>query len=182
MELVLRGLHWSKTLVYLDDIIVFSKTFQDHIHDLSKVFGRLQQAGLKLHPQKCQFFKRSVLFLGHVVSKDGIQPDPKVTEKVLNWPRPTTPTEVRAFIGLCSYYRHLIKNFAEKAAPLHSLTRKHGKFTWGEQCEDTFQYFQNALSSPPILTLISASLLFYIRMHLTTQLAPFLHNNNREGS
>ncbi len=152
MELVLRGLHWSKTLVYLDDIIVFSKTFKDHIQDLSEVFGKLRQAGLKLHPQKCQFFKQSVLFLGHVVLKDGIQPDTKVTEKVLNWPRPTMPREVRACIGLCSYYQRFIKDFAEKAAPLHSLTKKHAKFTWSEQCEDTFQYFWHALASPPILT------------------------------
>ncbi len=149
MELVLRGLHWSKTLVYLDDIIVFSKTFKDHIQDLSEVFGRLRQAGLKLHPQKCQFF-------------------------------PTTPTEVRAFIGLCSYYRRFIKDFAEKAAPLHSLTKKHAKFAWSEQCEDTFQYFQHALASPPILTYPDFSKrLFCIRMHLTMPLAPFLHNNNR---
>lgn len=86
IELVLHGFHWSKTLVYLDDIIVFSKTFKDHIHDLAEVFGRLRQANLILHPQKCQLFKQSVLFLGlSVVSKDGIQPEPKVTEKVLNW-------------------------------------------------------------------------------------------------
>lgn len=132
MELVLRGLHWSKTLVYLDDIIVFSKSFHNHITDLTEVFSRLRQAGLKLHPQKCQLFKQSVLFLGHIVSKDGIKPDPKVTDKVLNWPRPTTPTEMRAFMGLCSYYRRFIEGFADRAAPLHALTQKHAKFIWTE--------------------------------------------------
>lgn len=82
MELVLHGLHWSKTLVYLNDIIVFSKSYKDHIQDLTDMFSRLHQTGLKLHPQKCYFFKQTVIFSGHVVSKDGIQPDPKITEKV----------------------------------------------------------------------------------------------------
>ncbi|KAK3568728.1 hypothetical protein QTP86_014757, partial [Hemibagrus guttatus] len=107
MELVFRGLPWHICMVYLDDILIYSKTFEEHLSSLKEVFLRIQSAGLKLNPSKCHLARDHVVFLGHVVSRKGLQPDPKNTEKVLNWPIPRSPSEVRAFVGLCSYYRRV---------------------------------------------------------------------------
>ncbi|XP_023809406.1 uncharacterized protein LOC111947165 [Oryzias latipes] len=103
MELVLRGLPWHICLVYLDDILIYSRSFEDHMHHLEVVLTRIKDAGLKLNSQKCHFARDNVVFLGHVVSREGLEPDPRNTDKVKSWPTPRTPSEVRAFVGLCSY-------------------------------------------------------------------------------
>ncbi|KAL7868371.1 hypothetical protein SRHO_G00097550 [Serrasalmus rhombeus] len=151
MELVLRGLHWKECLIYLDDVLVFSRTFSQHLGSLEEVLGRFRSAGLKLKPTKCSFACSQVTFLGHVVSSQGLQPDAKNLDKVLNWPTPTTTTEVRAFVGLCSYYRRFIRNFSVIAAPLHALTQKGALFSWMPACEDAFQSLKHALTNPPIV-------------------------------
>lgn len=110
MELVLRGLPWHICMVYLDDILIYSGTFEEHLTHLKEVFSRIQSAGLKLNPGKCHLARDHVVFLGHVVSEKGLQPDPRNTEKVRNWPVPQSPSEVRAFVGLCSYYRRFVKD------------------------------------------------------------------------
>ncbi len=92
---------------------------------LKEVFSRIQSAGLRLNPRKCHLARDHVVFLGHVVSRKGLQPDPKNTEKVLSWPVPRSPSEVRAFVGLCSYYRRFIKDFSKLAAPLNKLVGRN---------------------------------------------------------
>ncbi len=109
MEMVLRGLPWKTCLVYLDDVLIFSQTFKDHLQHLEEIFSRFKFCGLKLNPSKCSLAKSEVQFLGHIVSKDGVQPDPSNVQSVQDWPVPCSPTEVRAFLGLCSYYRKFIK-------------------------------------------------------------------------
>lgn len=151
MELVLHGLHWKECLIYLDDVLVFSRSFADHLQSLTEVFSRFRSAGLKLKAKKCQFAQTQVTFLGHVVSNQGLQPDARNLEKVRRWPTPRTATEVRAFIGLCSYYRRFIKNFSVIAAPLHTLTHKGAIFKWTVECEDAFQSVKHALTHPPIV-------------------------------
>ena len=150
MELVLHGLHWKDCLIYLDDVLVFSHTFSDHLKTLSEVFDRFRSAGLKLKAKKCHLAKTEVTFLGHVVSSHGLQPDEKNLEKVRRWPTPRTVTEVRAFVGLCSYYRRFVKNFSVIASPLHSLTHKGAIFRWTVECEDAFQSLKHALTNPPV--------------------------------
>ncbi len=115
MELVLRGLHWSVCLIYLDDIIVYSADFPQHLQHLCEVFQRFCTAGLKLKPSKCHLAHSSVTFLGHRVSSAGVEPDPSNIDKVKTWPIPTSATQVRAFLGLCSYYRRFIRHFARTA-------------------------------------------------------------------
>lgn len=122
MELVLHGLHWKECLIYLDDVLVFSHSFTDHLKSLGEVFSRFRSAGLKLKTRKCQLACTQVTFLGHVVSSQGLQPDAKNLDKVREWPTPRTTTEVRAFVGLCSYYRRFVRNFSTIASPLHALT------------------------------------------------------------
>ena len=153
MDSVLAGLQWSACLVYIDDIIIMGKSFDDHMSNLRTVFERLRQAGLKLHPGKCQFLQQKVYFLGHVVSADGLSPDPNKISKVKEWPTPRTVQEVQQFLGLANYYRRFIHNFAIIAKPLHQLTEKHTKFQWSNDCQNAFTALKTHLTSAPILAL-----------------------------
>jgi hypothetical protein len=124
MELIFRGTQWKTLLIYLDDIILYSSNLDDHFDKMNGVLSRLKNAGLKLKPSKCEFRKDEVVYLEHVVCKDGIKPNPKVIESVKNWKTPETVKEVQKYLGLCSYYRRYVPQFSEKASPLSSLTRK----------------------------------------------------------
>ena len=151
MERVLHGLSWKQCLVFLDDIIVFSKTFSEHLDILREVFNRLKTANLKLSPGKCILLQDKVNYLGHVVSADGVGTDPKKIESIVEWPTPRTVRDVRSFLGLCSYYRRFVKNFATIAKPLHSLTEKGVPFDWSGECENAFKELKRALTEAPIL-------------------------------
>ena len=121
METCLGDLHLNWCLIYLDDIIVFAKTQEEAITRLGTVFQKLREAGLKLQPSKCELFKTSLLYLGHIVSEDGIRIDPEKIEAVLQWPVPLTVTDVRSFLGLTNYYRRFLKGYAKIARPLTNL-------------------------------------------------------------
>ena len=162
MELVLAGLRWEICLAYLDDVVVFGRTWEEHLERLRLVLTRLQGAHLKLHPKKCQFFKQSVSFLGHVISNNGVSTDPAKISAVVHWPTPTTASELRSFIGLASYYRQFVPHFAEIAAPLHRLQEKGGVFQWTESCNDAFVSLKRKLSSAPILAFPRPSDVFVI--------------------
>ena len=99
MELVLNGLQWQTCLVFIDDIIVSGKTFEEHYSRLLEVLARLQRSQLNLKPEKCDLMEESVLFLGHVVCKDGVGPGPSNVNTILNWMTPKSSTEVRQFMG-----------------------------------------------------------------------------------
>ena len=134
MDRVLAGLHWETCLFYLDDIIVFSSTWEDHLARLREVFERLRHAKLKLGPAKCTFAAKEVSYLGHRVTEEGLLPDPTLLAAIRDIPPPKTATEVRSFLGLVGYYRRYVKGFAAIAAPLHALTRKDALFHWSEDC------------------------------------------------
>lgn len=151
MEQILRGLQWKKCLIYLDDVIVFGKSFEETLSHLSCVLERLQTAGLKLKPSKCDWFRKSVKFLGHVVSPDGISCDPDKISAVKDWPVPKSVTEVRSFLGFASYYRKFIPDYSQKAHALTNLTRKSVKFKWDEKCQIAFDFLKNSLVSAPVL-------------------------------
>ena len=152
MEQVLAGLHWTTCLVYLDDIIVFSRTIDDHLSKLREVFIRLKEAGLKVKPPKCHLLQRSVRYLGHVLSGKGIETDPGKVRCVADWPTPTCPKELKQFLGLSSYYRRFVQGFAQIAAPLYALTDKKS-WDWSTECGEAFMELKKRLITSPILIL-----------------------------
>ena len=118
IDLVLSGIQWSSCLVYLDDIIVVGQSFHKLLQNLESVFQRLQSTGLKLKPKKCTFLRKEVLYLGHLVSREGIATSPGKISEVAGWPVPTTVQEVQRFHGFPRYYRRFIRDFAGIAKPL----------------------------------------------------------------
>ena len=151
MDLVLSGLQWTECLVYLDDVIILGRDFEDHLRSLKLVFQRLRESGLKLKPAKCTLFQEKVSYLGHVISTEGIATDPNKSNQVAQWPVPTTAKEVQKFLGLANYYRRFVKGFASIAKPLHKLTERNAVFKWTKECEEAFVELRRRLTSTPIL-------------------------------
>ena len=151
MQAVLSGLEWRSCFAYLDDILIASRTFDDHLRHLREVFGRLREAGLRLKPKKCLLLRDEVPYLGHVISTQGIRPDPSKTEKVKLFPTPSDVTTLRQFVGLASYYRRFVPGFAKIAAPLHALTKKDVPFEWTQECEAAFCKLKELLITAPVL-------------------------------
>uniref|UniRef100_A0A8C6TVK3 ribonuclease H n=1 Tax=Neogobius melanostomus TaxID=47308 RepID=A0A8C6TVK3_9GOBI len=121
MERIFGDQSFQSLLLYLDDIIIFSSSFHDHLQRLELVLARLQEHNLKLKLKKCQFFQSQVKYLGHIVSSNGVATDPEKISVVEQWKRPTTATELQSFLGFASYYRRFVEGFSKFAAPLHRL-------------------------------------------------------------
>lgn len=151
MELALHGLQWQTCIIYLDDIIVYGATFEEHMNRVEEVLKRMIDANFKLRPEKCQLLQPEVTFLGHVVSADGVRPNPDNVAKILQWPPPATVTEVRQFLGMASYYRRFICDFASIAKPLVDLTRKNAEFMWTQTCQCAFDSLKQILIGPEIM-------------------------------
>ena len=150
MSVVLQGLD-SFALAYLDDILIFSKTVEDHRKHIQTVFQRLREYGLKLKAKKCSFLKEQTRYLGFVIDADGIRPDSDKVAVIRSLPNPTSVKEVRSFIGMCSYYRRFMPNFSKVAEPLVSLTKKYARFKWTEQCQCAFDFLKSSLTTIPLL-------------------------------
>jgi len=161
MQDILGDLNMSICLIYLDDLIIFSDSFEQHLERLDLIFQKLQDANLKLAPEKCFFFKTRVNFLGHVVSGDGVETDPDKITKVKNWPEPTNSDELRSFLAFAGYYRRFIKGFSDLTRPLSEMlpptvTKKGTKkpivpWKWTEVEQKVFDTLKERLSTPPIL-------------------------------
>lgn len=150
MSIVLRGQE-DFALAYLDDILVFSNTIEDHLQHIERVLSSLREHNLKLKPAKCEFFKRETQYLGFKISEEGIQPDHDKVKAIKSVSTPTTVKEVRAFIGMTSYYRRFIANFSDIAEPLINLTRKYSRFLWDDACQAAFDCLKEKLSEVVIL-------------------------------
>ncbi|XP_070003826.1 uncharacterized protein, partial [Nicotiana sylvestris] len=140
-------------IVFIDDILVYSRSEAEHAGHLRIVLQTLQDRKLYAKLSKCEFWLNSVAFLGHVISDEGISVDTQKIDAVKNWPRPTTPSEVRSFLGLAGYYRRFVEGFSSISSPLTKLTQKATKFQWSDTCERSFQELKNRLTSAPVLTL-----------------------------
>ena len=156
MSTAFGDMNFNSVLLYLDDIIVFSATVEEHVSRLSKVFTRLREHGLKLKPSKCHLLQNSVKYLGHVVSAEGISTDPDKIAAVKTWPVPKSKKDVRSFLGLTGYYRRFVQNYSKVAAPLFALTGgkrgcKDPPFVWSAECQISFETLIVKLTTSPIL-------------------------------
>ncbi|GJT25897.1 putative nucleotidyltransferase, ribonuclease H [Tanacetum coccineum] len=140
-------------IVFIDDILIYSKTKEEHEDHLRLVLELLRGEKLFAKFSKCEFWLQEVHFLGHVINQEGIHVDPRKVEAVKNWKAPTSPTEVRSFLGLAGYYRRFIADFSSIAKPLTLLTQKNKKYEWGAEQEEAFQLLKSKLCDAPILSL-----------------------------
>ena len=150
MQKVLAGLG-DFCSVYIDDILVFSSSVEEHLEHLRQIFQRLQHVGLKLHPQICVFGSYEVLYLGHLISGSGILPNPEKKSAVKRFPTPTSVKAVQQFLGLASYYRRFVPNFARVANSLYALTRQDVPFQWTQACQHSFERLKDLLTTLPVL-------------------------------
>jgi transposase InsO family protein len=175
MELTLHDILYRECLVYIDDIIVYSKSFSQHISRLQSVFTRLKENNLKLKPSKCKLFASEITFLGHVIGPDGIKTDPSKIDKVKDWKVPTCIKELRQFLGFASYFRKFIRDFAIHAKPLNELLQGHGhvkgkksgnlsSWHWSQEQQKSFEYLKECLSSTPVLAFADFSLPFELEV------------------
>jgi len=151
MDSVFAGLKWKSVLVYMDDVLVFSRDFKDHLKDLRETFERIRESKLTLKPNKCSFLKRSIKFLGHIVTEKGITPDPEKIQAIMKMKTPTNVKELRSFLGIAGYYRKFIPNFAKICACLYNLTKLNVDFKINEEHLKSMQHLKNLLVTAPIL-------------------------------
>jgi len=151
MDRVYKGIAWKFVVVYLDDTNVFSKTFDEHLKHLKIVFQRIRDAGLKLNIEKCNFWMKSLPFLGHIICEKGIAPDPTKIETVQKIQPPKNTTKLRSFLGLVGYYRQFIKNFSAIAQPLNQLLHKDEPYYWGSKQQQAFEKLKEKLVTAPVL-------------------------------
>ncbi|KAL0556757.1 hypothetical protein IC582_005273 [Cucumis melo] len=162
MNRVFREFLDTFVIVFIDDILIYSKTEAEHEEHLRIVLQTLRDNKLYAKFSKCEFWLKQVSFLGHVVSKAGVSVDPAKIEAVTGWTRPSTVSEVRSFLGLAGYYRRFVENFSRIATPLTQLTRKGAPFVWSKACEDSFQNLKQKLVTAPVLTVPDGSGSFVI--------------------
>ena len=151
MQTVLGDAQRSHCLCFLDDVVVHSKTADEHITHLRDVFQRLKEAGLKMKMSKCAFMRREIAFLGHRVSDKGVSVDPAKVEAMQSVPAPRTVREIRAFLGMAGYYRRFVSQFATIALPLTELTKKDVAFKWTNDCQQAFDELKKKLTTAPVL-------------------------------
>lgn len=144
-------------LVYLDDIIIWSTSFEDHLERLHLVFERLRSAGLKMKLSKCNFLQQRARFLGHIVSSDGIQVDPEKTKVVKDWPTPSNAKELQSFLDLAGYYRRFVPGFSVIAAPLYHVCKQKTTFRWGREQREAFFKLKELLTTTPVVAYPSFS-------------------------
>ena len=151
MSLVLAGISWETCIAYVDDLIVLGRSFEEHLCNLKTVFDRLVMHGLKIKPSKCELFRRSVTYLGHLVSNSGILPCNVNIRAILEYPQPKTIKQLKRFLGMANFFRRFIGNASEVMQPLFEIT-KNKKLNWTEKCTGAFQTIKELLTQPPILT------------------------------
>ncbi|GFV62885.1 retrovirus-related Pol polyprotein from transposon opus [Trichonephila clavipes] len=151
IETVLGGLSYEACLVYLDDIIIVGRSFEEHLKNIRRVLQKPKEANLKLSPSKCHLFRREVAYLRHTISAEGARTDLDKISAEKDWNCPTDVHQLRSFLGLCTYYRKFVKKFSTIARPLHKLTEAKQKFIWKVGCSNAFNKLKDALTSAPIL-------------------------------
>lgn len=191
METCMGDIHLRECLIFLDDILVFSQSFDDHLKRLEGVFEKLEKHNLKLKPSKCEFFMSEVKYLGHIVSEEGVKTDPDKIEALKSWPVPKNIKELRSFLGFTGYYRRFIKDYARVVHPLTELLAGHstakGKnqrnskkipWVWDKKQQSAFETLISKLTNPPILSYADFSKPFILNIDASTEgLGAVLYQN-----
>lgn len=151
MDNVLSGLQGNELFVYMDDIVIYARSLREHEIKFERLMQRLRAANLKLQPDKCEFLRHEVMYLGHIIGSDGVRPDPAKVKAVMNFPIPKNPKNIKQFLGIAGYYRRFIPNFSKIAKPLTDLLKKDRKFEWTVKQTEAFDILRNSLCSEPIL-------------------------------
>lgn len=151
MDRVLIGLQGVKCFIYLDDLVIYAQTLEEHNQKLRDIFDRFRYYNLKIQTTKCNFLKNEIVYLGHTISKQGISPNEEKIKDVINYPIPQTTKEVKQFVALCSYYRKFVQNFSKIANPLLDLLKKDVTFHWNAFHDEAFQLLKEKLTTAPIL-------------------------------
>lgn len=151
MTLAFASLPPNQGFIYMDDLVVIAVSEKQMIKNLTQVFEICRDVNLKLNPDKCEFFRSEVTYLGHKCTEQGISPDESKFEIIQNYPRPTDADSARRFVAFCNYYRRFIPNFAYYSSYITHLTKKKVKYFWSDNCEKAFQYLKRALTAKPIL-------------------------------
>jgi hypothetical protein len=138
-------------VVFIDDILVYSKNEVEHAKHLHTVLQRLREHRLYAKLSKCDFWLKEIKFLGHTISQGGIVVDPDKVQEVMNWKPPTTVRQIQSFLGLVGHYRRFIPDFSRIAKPMTELLKKGAKFEWGQKCEDAFHTLRQHLTTAPVL-------------------------------
>ena len=207
MERTVGDMNLLEVLVYLDDLIIFGKTLEEHEERLLKVLDRLKDEGLKLSLDKCKFCQTSVSYVGHIVSQDGVSTDPSKIEAVSSWPRPCNVTELRSFLGFCGYYRRFVKDFSLVSFPLNQLLQgcltgkmvgKTAKMKpvekvyykpselfgdrWDERCEAAFEELKARLTKAPVLAFADSRLPYTLHVDASCEgLGGVLYQDQGQG-
>ncbi|KAK9125914.1 hypothetical protein Scep_014760 [Stephania cephalantha] len=140
-------------IVFIDDILIYSKTREDNGEHLKIILQTLRDHRLYAKFSKCEFWLTEVEFLGHIVGARGVSVDPAKVRAVIDWPTPRTVTEIRSFLGLAGYYRRFVQDFSKIAAPMTQLTKKDINFQWNDSCEQAFRLLKERLTTAPVLVL-----------------------------
>ncbi|MCO5548548.1 hypothetical protein L7F22_002008 [Adiantum nelumboides] len=162
MERIFRP-HRNFTGVFFDDVIIYSKSMEEHKKHLQVIFQALRDNKLFINQKKSEFFLQEIQYLGHIISKSGIRMDPSKLEVIKEWPNPRNLHELRSFIGMCAYYRRFIEKFSLIAGPLHDLTKKNVKYVWTEGKQEAFDKLKQKLTSQPVLVLPDLSKPFEVQ-------------------
>lgn len=162
MNTVLTGIQNIKCFVYLDDIVVFSDNLENHNKRLIEVFQRLSEYNLKIQPDKCEFLRKEVMYLGHLITDEGVKPDANKVKAVREFPVPKSPKDIKSFLGLAGYYRRFIPNFSNITKPLTKLLKKDICFAWTSLQQDAFEKLKDVLCSEPLLQYPDFSRTFYL--------------------
>ena len=181
------SLHWC--IIYLDDIVIFSKDLASHLQRLEAVFWKLEEAGLKLKPSKCKLFRRQLAYLGHVISAKGVATDESKIEAIKNWPTPTTVTDVWNFLGFMGYYCRFIPKYMQVACSLHELTsgenvgKKKATIKWDSKCEQAFDDLKTLCTMAPILAYADFTKPFKLHTDTcSTGLGAVLYQTKEDGT
>ena len=184
MTKIFSGELFFGLLIYLDDLLIYSKNFDEHIKKLRLVFEKLSHYGLKVNPKKCQLLMKSLVYLGHKISENGIEVDPSKFEVIRNWKVPTTVKEVKSFLGFLGFYRRFIKNFSQIAAPLIELTKNDSKskVKWNDNCQVAFNDLKEKLMSKVVLSFVDFDKPFFLEIDASLNGLGAILSQEHEGS